>query len=110
MVAVSESDGAAIAGNCIAAVEAVGRGVVIFVLSDRAYSAFVKTGDLDGTAVCKGVFFGRCSVCAYSNRCRITRYVVCFYGIYAGVSTGDVENEIESLVLITLITVLFLSP
>ena len=105
MVAVSKRYCArAITGNRCAVVEAVSSSVVLGVLGNRAESACVKTDDLNGAAVCKGVFSGRCSVCAYSNRCRITRYVICDDGICTRVSACDVEREVESLVLITLIT------
>ena len=104
MVAVESDVARAITGNRCAVVEAVSSSVVLGVLGNRADSACVKTDDLNGAAVCKGVFSGRCSVCAYSNRCRITRYVICDDGICTRVSAGDVEREVESLVLITLIT------
>ena len=105
MVAVSECNSAgALACYCLAAVKAVGSGVVVCVLGDGADRACVEADDLNGAAVCEGVFTGRCSVSADSDSGGVTRYIICDYGICTRVSACDSEREVESLVLITLIT------
>lgn len=80
------------------------RGIVVRVLSNGAYSARVKTDDLDAAAVCEGVLGGGCAVGADSDRGGVIRYIVCSKGICTGVGACDREREGESSVLITLIT------
>ena len=105
MVAVREGDRTrAVAGNRCAVVEAVSSSVVLGVLGNRADSACVETDDLNGAAVCERILTGSCSVGSYRDIGGIIRYVVCLYGIYAGVSAGDGECEIEPFVLVSLIT------
>ena len=105
MVAVREGDRTrAFTGNCFGAVKAVGGSIVIRIFRNGADCAFVKADDLNAAAACKGVYTCCSSVSVDCDSGWITRYVVCLYGIYAGVSAGDVEREVESLVLITLIT------
>ena len=105
VVAVRQRDVAGVvAGDGLAVVDYVGRGVVLSILADGADSVLVQVEDLDRAAVCQVDVAGVGSVAADRDGAEGGADAGRLNGIGAGDGVGDVEREGEQLVLIALVT------